>query len=256
MTTHDDDRRETGATGRDERFDALLAESGIAAEPGDALVRALAELAAVGADEPPAPSPDLSRLLAPDPVASHSAARRRRTTRRTRITIATITAAACLSGIGVAAAAAGNMGFRHSLGHTFSVIVSTLTGTRHEAPGPLGNDPLHPGSPSPQTPEAARTIILPSAGGTAAPAPPPSGTPQGHATSGRSVTAIPSVILPGRAAQRPTPVAPESAAAASRSTVHPTAAATAPVGAPGTGRADPTAAPSGVPGTATSGTHP
>ena len=252
MTTHDEERRETGATGRDERFDALLAESGVDAAPGDALVSALAELAAIGSGEPPAPSPELAGLLATTPVAHHALARRRPTSRRAGVAIATLTAAACLSGIGVAAAAVGNPGFRHSVGQTFSVIVSTLTGARHEPPAPRGTGARLSGSPSPESPGASRTIVLPTSGATAVPVPPPSGTPQGRATARQDVTATPPVIAPGRGVEAPTPVAPGSAATSFRSTLHPTASPTAPVGSPGTERADPTAAPSGV----TSGTHP
>ncbi|HEX2856385.1 MAG TPA: hypothetical protein VHO26_02745 [Propionibacteriaceae bacterium] len=110
---------------RDGRFEALLAESGV--DLDDGLVSALADLESLGSGNPPVPSPTLRDLLEASDAAS-LAPRRRPGRRRARVAIATLTVAACLSGAGVAAAAAGSAGFRHSVGRTFAVVVAGLEG--------------------------------------------------------------------------------------------------------------------------------
>lgn len=109
------------------RFEALLADSGI--DPGrDAvLLSALADLEALGAGEPPTPSPALRDLLEASDAHRRAPGPRPPRSRRMRVAITTITVAACLSGAGVAAAAAGNQGFRQSVGHSIATVVNAFT---------------------------------------------------------------------------------------------------------------------------------
>lgn len=256
MITHDDDRRGADAAGRDQRLEALLAESGIDAAPGDALVSALAELAAVGTGEPPVPSPELAALLDQAPDAHLAPARRRPRSRRARTAIATVTAAACLSGVGVAAAAAGSPAFRHSVGHTFSAIVRTLTASRHEAPVPPGTVTRTSGAPAPTSGEASRIGVVPVTPDVVAPHPTPSGTPQDRGSAGQATPPPQPPATPGRDAQPPTAVPPAHTPTAPPATGHPTDPPTAPASDPGTPPASPPAAPRSGPATPPAATHP
>ena len=130
MTRESGDRRLRGA-GRAERLEALLGESGLDPAVEAGLVAALAELQEFGTGEPSAPRPELAALLQQSDRAGSAPVRRRSAARRARVVIVGVTVVACASGLGVAAAAAADQGFRHSVGHTFAVVVGAVSGTRH-----------------------------------------------------------------------------------------------------------------------------
>ena len=189
-STHGDALDGRHATTPSERLAALVAEAGMDAEPDDALVTALADLASLGAGDPPVPSPELAALLEASDRAANVSARRRPRSRRARIAIVTLTAAACLSGVGMAAAATTNEGLRHSIGHTVAVFVGAVTGTGRGVPAPVG------GASGTPAPEASRLIVRPTAPGSGLWRAVPSGP---HGTSPAGVETGPS--RPGIIAQ-------------------------------------------------------
>ncbi|MGY3567203.1 hypothetical protein ACVWWH_002936 [Sinomonas sp. RB5] len=206
MSAEDHHPKEPSMSAQSERFDALLAESGIEARPGDPLVPALAELAALGGEEPFAPSPELAALLRDADRDHRRRARRRPASRRRRAAVAAFTAV-CVGGAGAAAAAA-DEGFRQAAGKAMFAIIGTLTGTRPEAPGTPG--PGHapsreaslpspsavPPSPVPATagsPTASGPAAQPTDGTPAPPAVPAHGSGPGpqYTLPPRPVTAPP-----------------------------------------------------------------
>lgn len=232
MTSTQRDPLDSGDAAQTERLAALLAEAGIDAAPGDTLVSVLTDLASLGAGAAPAPSPELAALL----EASDRAARRRPASRRARIAIVTLTAAACLSGVGMAAAATTNEGFRHSIGHTFAVIVGTVTGARRELPRPAD------GAPGAPAPGASSTTIPPTTPGAPVWRTVPSGTP--HNSSPAGTGAAPS--QPGIIAQRtqgPTSTAPERTATPPSTLARPSEPGSASGAATSPARPNPTTTP-------------
>ena len=242
----DDARRHDARRDQNQRINALLSESGVDTCPADPLVSVLVALAATGAGEAPDPSPELAALLETPPPTNRAHAPRRSGSHRVRGVVVSLTVAACLSGVGVAAAAATNEGFRHSVGHTFSVIVGSITGTRHQSRSPLGVDPRTGGRPG--SPAVSPTTNLPTTGVTVVPVTPPSRSPGSFGSAARSVALNPPAIAPGQGARQPTPGAPGFVPTTPRPTTHPSTPPTTAMPTTGAPAVDPSGAPSSVPG--------
>lgn len=211
MSAEDHHHREPSMPGQPHRFDALLAESGIEARPGDPLVPALAELAAVGGGEPFAPSPELAALLREADRDHRRGARRRPASRRRKAAVAALTAV-CIGGAGAAAAAA-DEGFRQAAGKAMSAIIGTLTGTHHDAPGmpapgvapsrdaSLPSPSAVPASPTPGTagsPTVSAPASRPTDGTPASPA-------RGGSPGGQDAVPTRPVTAPGEGSQPSAP---------------------------------------------------
>ncbi|WP_066520996.1 hypothetical protein [Curtobacterium ammoniigenes] len=200
---------------------SLFAEVGLDPAQPDALLQSLADIADLGAGDPPVPNAELAALLAGSSAqatvhvlpsrrsvrASEAAAAAQRRSARSRRGVAAVTAVS-LAGFlvaGTAAAAAADPQFRHAATSTIVGAVGRLTG--HPQPAPPGRpapgqhpvvSPVTPGStalppapvaPTPEAPSSAPSSASSSAHGSSA----PGGSASGH---GAPVIGVPVPTLP------------------------------------------------------------
>lgn len=241
------DRRGPGDPDVPGRWQALLTESGVDADPDDGLLGALSDLASLGADEPPEPSPDLVPLLARPSGDAPRLGGRRPVSRRARVAVASVAAAVCLSGMGAAAAAAVSEGFRHSVGHTFAVVVGGWEGARPEVRPTHDEVPAEAdGTTAPAAPGSTPALLLPpdptSAARTQPGHQPSVSVPFPSASGIPRVDPNPAGSLPPTTPPRPAPVEPSvPAGAPGEPSAHPTRSSGArPTEPPPTSRPSPT----------------
>jgi hypothetical protein len=153
----------TRRTADDEQIiDQLLVETGH--HNDEELKHALLQLRSFAAGPVPAPSATISAIMGAGPE-SLDARRRRRKHRRTALTALAITAT---MGIGTAAAAATDPGFRETAQQAIITVIDTVTR------GNSGKPPHAPGHGSPQAPGHVPDLPAPAKG-----TPGPHGKPTG-----------------------------------------------------------------------------
>lgn len=193
---------------------SLFTEVGLDTAQPDALLQSLADVAELGAGEPPAPNAELAALLGGSSGlatvhslpsrramrASEEALEARRHRARSRRGVAVVTALS-VAGVlvaGTAAAAATDPGFRHAARITIVGAVGHLTGHSQQAV-PAKPAPAHHPVVPPASPMSTVVPSVPSVSSPAAPSSAPSGagtSPHGNSESEHSVSNSGSVPVP------------------------------------------------------------